>query len=79
MGSPIMARQIVFEPREGERNSPAALVDAIEDKDEQQTLRLRLEMLSQREPHTWAFSWCKYYEKAWQLRTTHYRVILRVG
>jgi mRNA-degrading endonuclease RelE of RelBE toxin-antitoxin system len=73
-----MDRQIVFFPAEGEPKSPSEIIDEIEDKDERQTLRLRLEQLSQREPHTWSMDWCKHYEGVWQLRTRRYRVIIVV-
>lgn len=73
-----MARQIVFFPEEGEPKSPYEVIDDIQDKDERQNLRGRLELLSQREPHTWAFQWCKHYDGVWQLRTTRYRVIVYV-
>jgi mRNA-degrading endonuclease RelE of RelBE toxin-antitoxin system len=73
-----MARQVVFFPAEGESGSPVQFIDQIGDKDEQQTLKLRLEMLSQREPHQWNMGWCKRYEKIWQVRTNHYRAIIFV-
>ena len=73
-----MTRPIGFFPAPDESGSPAEIIDGIEDKNEQQRLRHRLEMLGQREPHQWNMDWCKRYDKIWQMRTEHYRAIIVV-